>query len=68
VRNGVIGVLAFLSVAAVGSAAYAWQQLKTNEEFLKATLKTATEIVDDAVTQAAYQAAARFESFSCRLI
>jgi tetratricopeptide (TPR) repeat protein len=51
-RNGVIGVLAFLSVAAVGSAAYAWQQLKTNEAFLKATLKTATEIVDDAVTQA----------------
>jgi tetratricopeptide (TPR) repeat protein len=51
-RNGVIGVLAFLSVAAVGSAAYAWQQLKTNEAFLKATLKTATEIVDDAVNQA----------------
>ena len=52
VRNGVIGVLAFLSVAAIGSAAYAWQELKTNEQFLKATLKTATEIVDDAVTQA----------------
>jgi hypothetical protein len=51
-RNGVIGVLVFLSVAAAGSAAYAWQQLKTNEQFLKATLKTATEIVDDAVTQA----------------
>jgi TIR domain-containing protein len=52
VRNGVIGVLAFLSVAAIGSAAYAWQQLKTNEAFLYATLGTATGIVDDAVAQA----------------
>jgi TIR domain-containing protein len=52
VRNGVIGVLAFLSAAAIGSAAYAWQQLKTNEAFLYATLKTATSFVDDAVTQA----------------
>ena len=52
VRNGVIGVLAFLSVAAMGSAAYAWQQLKTNEAFLYATLKTATEFVDEAVAQA----------------
>ena len=52
VRNGVIGVLAFLSVAAIGSAAYAWQQLKTNEAFLYATLQTATGIVDDAVAQA----------------
>jgi tetratricopeptide (TPR) repeat protein len=52
VRNGVIGVLAFLSVAAIGSAAYAWQQLKTNEAFLYATLETATGIVDDAVAQA----------------
>ena len=47
-----IGVLAFLSAAAIGSAAYAWQQLKTNEAFLYATLKTATGIVDAAVTQA----------------
>ena len=31
---------------------YAWQQLKTNEAFLTATLKTATEIVDAAVAQA----------------
>jgi tetratricopeptide (TPR) repeat protein len=52
VRNGVIGVLAFLAVAATGSAVYAWQQLKTNEAFLNATLKTATEIVDTAVQQA----------------
>ena len=52
IRNGVIGVLAFLSVAAMGSAAYAWQQLKTNEAFLYATLKTATEFVDEAVAQA----------------
>ena len=52
VRNAIIGVLAFLAVAATGSALYAWQQLKTNEAFLTATLKTATEIVDDAVAQA----------------
>ena len=31
---------------------YAWQQLKTNEAFLYATLGTATGIVDDAVAQA----------------
>jgi tetratricopeptide (TPR) repeat protein len=42
----------FLAVAASGSAAYAWQQLKTNEAFLNATLKRATEIVDEAVMQA----------------
>lgn len=52
VRNGIIAVLAFLAVAATGSAVYAWQQLKTNEAFLSATLKTATEIVDTAVAQA----------------
>ena len=52
VRNSVIAVLAVLAVAATGSAAYAWQQLKTNEAFLTATLKTATEIVDTAVSQA----------------
>ncbi len=51
-RNGIIGVLAFLAIAATASAVYAWQQLKTNEAFLTATLKTATEIVDDAVAQA----------------
>jgi hypothetical protein len=38
-------VLAVLAFAATGSAFYAWQQLKTNEAFLNATLKTATEIV-----------------------
>jgi hypothetical protein len=37
---------------ASASAVYAWNELKTNEAFLKATLKTATEIVDDAVDQA----------------
>ena len=51
-RGGVIAVLAFLAVAASGSAVYAWQQLKTNEAFLKATLTTATAIVDTAVEQA----------------
>src|SRR5258705_7745939 len=46
------GVFLFLAVAASGSAAYAWQQLKTNEAFLNAMLKRATEIVDEAVAQA----------------
>jgi tetratricopeptide (TPR) repeat protein len=46
------GVFLFLAVAASGSAAYAWQQLKTNEAFLNATLKRATEIIDEAVAQA----------------
>jgi tetratricopeptide (TPR) repeat protein len=52
VRNSVIAGLAVLAVAATGSAVYAWHQLKTNEAFLTATLKTATEIVDEAVAQA----------------
>ena len=42
----------YLSSPRSGSAVYAWQQLKTNEAFLTATLKTATEIVDEAVAQA----------------
>ena len=46
------GVFLVLAVAATGSAAYAWHQLKTNEAFLNATLKRATEIVDEAVAQA----------------
>jgi tetratricopeptide (TPR) repeat protein len=52
VRNAVIGVLALLVVAATGSAAYAWQQLKTNEEFLDATLAQFTGLVDTAVKSA----------------
>jgi hypothetical protein len=51
-RNGIIAALAVLAVAASGSAVYAWQQLKTNEAFLTATLKTATKIVEEAVAQA----------------
>jgi hypothetical protein len=46
------GVFLVLALAATGSAVYAWQQLKTNEAFLNATLKRATEIVDEAVAQA----------------
>ncbi|MFZ2137432.1 MAG: toll/interleukin-1 receptor domain-containing protein, partial [Xanthobacteraceae bacterium] len=46
------GVFLVLAVAASGSAVYAWQQLKTNEAFLNATLKRATEIIDEAVAQA----------------
>jgi tetratricopeptide (TPR) repeat protein len=41
-----------LAVGATASAAYAWQQLRTNEAFLNAALKRATEIVDEAVAQA----------------
>jgi TIR domain len=51
-RNAIIGVLALLAITATGSAFYAWQQLKTNEAFLNATLKRATEIVNTAVAQA----------------
>jgi hypothetical protein len=40
------GVFLLLAVAAMGGAVYAWQQLKTNEAFLNATLKRATEIID----------------------
>jgi hypothetical protein len=49
---GLAGVFLFLAIAAAGSAVYAWQQLKTNEAFLNAALKTATEIVNTAVAQA----------------
>ena len=52
VRNGIIAALLLLAVTATGSAVYAWHQLKTNERFLSATLKTATEIIDEAVAQA----------------
>jgi len=43
------GVFLALALAASASAVYAWQQLKTNEAFLNATLKSTTEIVDEAV-------------------
>src|SRR5215813_12395959 len=46
------GMFLVLALAASASAVYAWQQLKTNEAFLNATLKRATEIVDEAVKQA----------------
>src|SRR5262249_1880542 len=46
------GVFLMLALAASASAVYAWQQLKTNEAFLNATLKRATEIIDEAVGQA----------------
>jgi len=43
------GVFLLLAVVATGSAAYAWQQLKTNEEFLDATLDRFTSLVNRAV-------------------
>jgi tetratricopeptide (TPR) repeat protein len=49
---GLAAVFLFLALAAAGGAIYAWQQLKTNEAFLDAALKTATEIVNTAVAQA----------------
>jgi tetratricopeptide (TPR) repeat protein len=52
IRNAIIAVLAFLTILAAGSAAFAWHQLKTNEAFLNATLKNATDIVNTAVAQA----------------
>ena len=50
--GGVAGLCLLLAVLASGSAVYAWQQLKTNEAFLSATLKTATDIVNTAVAHA----------------
>ena len=49
--GAVAGFCLLLAVLASGSAIYAWQQLKTNEAFLSATLKTATDIVNTAVAQ-----------------
>jgi tetratricopeptide (TPR) repeat protein len=46
------GVLLVLALSATASAVYAWHQLKTNEDFLNAALKRATDIVDEAVAQA----------------
>jgi tetratricopeptide (TPR) repeat protein len=43
------GVFLLLAVTAAGSAVYAWQQLKTNEAFLDATLDRFTSIVNRAV-------------------
>ena len=51
-RNGIIGVLALLVVAAGLSAYLFREELKRNEALLEATLKTATEIVNTAVAQA----------------
>jgi tetratricopeptide (TPR) repeat protein len=49
---GLAGAFFVLAVVVTGSAIYAWQQLKTNEAFLNATLRRATEIVTTAVAQA----------------
>ena len=43
------GVFLGLAVIATGSAVYAWQQLKTNEEFLDATLDRFSSLVTRAV-------------------
>jgi tetratricopeptide (TPR) repeat protein len=46
------GVFLLLGVIATASAAYAWQQLRTNERLLDTTLRRATEIVKTAVDSA----------------
>jgi tetratricopeptide (TPR) repeat protein len=50
VRNAIIAALALLALAASGSAVYAWQQLKTNEAFLDATLERFTGLVTRALS------------------
>jgi tetratricopeptide (TPR) repeat protein len=50
--SALAGVFLVLALGATASALYAWDQLKTNEAFLNAALKRATEIVDEAVMQA----------------
>ena len=57
------GVFLLLAVIAAGSAVYAWQQLRTNEAFLNATLKRATVVVDEAVAQAEKYNVPRAASF-----
>jgi tetratricopeptide (TPR) repeat protein len=52
IRQAIMATLVVLAIAATGSALYAWHELKTNEAFLDATLKTASGIVDTAVQQA----------------
>jgi len=46
------GMFLLLTSAAAASAFYFWHQLRTDEAFLNAILKQATEIVDDAVALA----------------
>ena len=48
--SALAGVFLGLAIIASGSAVYAWQQLKTNEEFLDATLDRFTSLVNRAVT------------------
>jgi tetratricopeptide (TPR) repeat protein len=47
--SALAGVFLGLAVIATGSAFYAWQQLKTNEEFLDATLDRFSSLVTRAV-------------------
>jgi eukaryotic-like serine/threonine-protein kinase len=47
--SALAGVFLALAIIATGSAVYAWQQLKTNEEFLDATLDRFSSLVTRAV-------------------
>jgi tetratricopeptide (TPR) repeat protein len=47
---GLASLFLILAVVATGSAVYAWQQLKTNEAFLDATLERFTGLVGRAVS------------------
>ena len=48
--SALAGVFLGLAIIAAGSAVYAWQQLRTNEEFLDATLDRFTSLVNRAVS------------------
>ena len=48
--SALAGVFLGLAIIATGSAVYAWQQLKTNEEFLDATLDRYSSLVNRAVS------------------
>ena len=52
-RNGVIAVLAVLTIASASAAALYWHQLRTSETLLDATLAQFTGLVDSAVKTAA---------------
>ena len=57
IRNVITAALAVLTVAAVIGAGVSWRELKTNESFLDATLKTTSGLVRSAVEQSKAQGA-----------
>jgi tetratricopeptide (TPR) repeat protein len=51
-RNAIVGALALLTIAATGNAVYALHLIRTNEAIGDATLKAATDAVNEAVARA----------------